>query len=75
MVVRESMSLDLLDKLITDIISVMEQLMSMTDSYDIGSWQHSNTSVEKTHGSQGLPHHQKHKAKRPMHHGVHRSVC
>lgn len=74
-VVRESMSLDLLDKLITDIVAVMEQLMSMKEGSDLVTWQHSNTSVEKEHGSQGLTHRQKHKAKRPMHHGVHRAVC
>ena len=75
-VVRESMSLDLLDKLITDIVAVMEQLISNTDNYDLAAWQsNANTSVEKQEGSQGLTHKNKHKARRPMHKGVHRTVC
>lgn len=74
-VVRESMSLDLLDKLITDIVHTMEQMCDMTDTSALAAWQHGSTSVEKEHGSQGLSHKHKHKARRPMHKGVHRTVC
>ncbi|GAM89733.1 hypothetical protein ANO11243_077720 [Dothideomycetidae sp. 11243] len=74
-VVRESMSMDLLDKLLTDVVAVMEQLMSMKSNIELACYEHSNTTVEKQLGSQGLTHKQKHKAKRPMHHGVHRTVC
>ncbi|KAF2149486.1 glutamate decarboxylase [Myriangium duriaei CBS 260.36] len=75
-VVRESMSLDLLDKLIEDIVAVMEQIQATDkDSFGLTAFQHSNTSIEKQHGSQGLQHHEKHKSKRPMRHGVHRAVC
>ncbi|KAJ8610737.1 hypothetical protein MRB53_038379 [Persea americana] len=72
-VVRESMSMDLLDRLITDICAVTETIMN-SDQADLQAWQ-PFTSPEKTHGSQGLPHHQRHKAKRPMAEGVHRAVC
>ncbi len=74
-VVRESMSLDLLDRLIADIISVTETLMN-SDEIDLAVWQPMpNSSVEKEHGSQGLTHKNKHHAKRPMSHGIHRGVC
>lgn len=69
-VVRETMSLDLLDRLISDIIAVTEVIMK-TDQVDLSVWQPSATqSVEKKHGSQGLPARKKHEAKRPMKHGV-----
>lgn len=70
---RESMSLDLLDRLITDICAVTETVME-SDTVDLAAWQ-PTPSAEKTHGSAGLPHHHRHKARRPMHEGVHRSVC
>lgn len=72
-VVRESMSLDLLDRLITDICAVTEQL-TQTDETDLAAWQ-PHTSVEKEHASLGHDHKNRHKAKRPMHQGVHRTVC
>ncbi|KAL8680730.1 MAG: hypothetical protein Q9186_003077 [Xanthomendoza sp. 1 TL-2023] len=73
-VVRESMSLDLLDRLITDIISVTEQLMN-TDAVDLAAFQPGATSVEKLHQSRGVDHRNKHLARRPMSEGVHRTVC
>lgn len=73
-VVRESMSLDLLDRLITDIISVTEQLMK-SDPMDLSAFQPGSTSIEKQHQSKGLDHAHKHKAQRPMSKGVHRTVC
>ncbi|KAF2994939.1 hypothetical protein E8E13_001844 [Curvularia kusanoi] len=44
-VVRESLSLDMIDRLVTDIGHVMEQLMS-TDTTDLAAWQPSNPSAE-----------------------------
>lgn len=79
-VVRESMSLDLLDRLINDIISVTESLMSI-DAASLATWQGSSTenhkvnSAEKKHASLGHDHKNKHKSNRPMKEGVHRSVC
>ena len=73
-VVRESMSRDLLDRLIADICSVTETLMN-TEEIDLKAWQPFASSVEKEHGSQGLRHHERHKAQRPMQDGVHRTVC
>lgn len=73
-VVRESMSLDLLDRLITDIISVTEQLMN-SDPIDLSAFQPGATSIEKQHQSKGVDHANKHKAHRPMSKGVHRTVC
>jgi glutamate decarboxylase len=75
-VVRESMSLDLLDRLISDIISVTENLMQ-SDAFDLSALQDAATSVEKSHGSAGKDARLRHKegSRRPMHHGVHRTVC
>ncbi|KAL8828404.1 MAG: hypothetical protein Q9170_006619 [Blastenia crenularia] len=73
-VVRESMSFDLLDRLITDIIAVTEQLMQ-SDPVDLAAFQPTATSVEKMHSSKGLDHRNRHKAERPMSDGVHRTVC
>lgn len=68
------MSLDLLDRLITDIISVTENLMN-SDPVDMAAFQTGARGVEKAHQSMGVDEKNKHKAKRPMAHGVHRTVC
>ncbi|PSN69047.1 glutamate decarboxylase [Corynespora cassiicola Philippines] len=73
-VVRETLSLDMIDRLITDICSVTEMLMK-SDTLDLAAWQPTSPSVEKQHSSHGLEAKNKHKARRPMHEGVHRSVC
>ncbi|KAF2172333.1 hypothetical protein M409DRAFT_63053 [Zasmidium cellare ATCC 36951] len=73
-VVRESMSLDLLDRLITDILAVTENIMN-TDAVDLQAWQPFDSSTEKKHASRGVHGQEKHKAKRPMGEGVHRAVC
>lgn len=73
-VVRESMSLDLLDRLISDIFTVTQTLMD-TDVVDLSAFQPGASSLEKEHQSTGHDSQHKHKAKRPMSHGVHRSVC
>jgi glutamate decarboxylase len=75
-VVRESMSLDLLDRLITDIFSVTQTLMQSSIG-DLSAFQGQDGGVEKQHGSQGLNQHDKNKgkSKQPMSQGVHRSVC
>ena len=69
------MSLDLLDRLITDICATTQQLMD-SDPIDLAPFQPGATGhFEKEHSSQGLRAHQKHKAQRPMSKGVHRTVC
>lgn len=68
------MSLDLLDRLISDIISVTETLIQ-SDAMDIAAFQPSSQTVEKQHSSLGYPAKDRHKAKRPMGEGVHRGVC
>lgn len=73
-VVRESLSLDMIDRLVTDICHVTETLVK-SDTADLAVWQPSTTSVEKEHASSGLKAEHKHKARRPMQEGVHRSVC
>ncbi|KAL9101845.1 MAG: hypothetical protein Q9163_002948 [Psora crenata] len=76
-VVRESMSLDLLDRLITDIISVTEQLMD-TAPIDLTPFQPGTVAVghvEKHAQSQGANQHTKHHAQTPMSKGGHRTVC
>lgn len=74
-VVRESMSLDLLDRLISDICVVTESLMS-ADQHDLAAYQPQSESIEKTHGGTGVNAKNRHeKQKRGMHTGVHRTVC
>lgn len=69
------MSLDLLDRLITDIFAVTQQLMT-TDAVDLAAFQPGGaTTVEKQHSIKGLEHRHKHKAHRPMSEGVYRTVC
>lgn len=73
-VVRESMSRDLLDRLIADICTVTETLMQ-SDNIDLTTWQPFANSTEKQHASAGHDHKNRHKARRPMQEGVHRTVC
>ena len=74
-VVRETMSMDLLDRLIADIFSITETLMQ-TDAVDLQAYQPSQSNtMEKQHGSAGHDRKNRHKSKRPMNQGVHRSVC
>lgn len=68
------MSLDLLDHLISDICAVTESVMN-SDATDLATWQPFAATQEKKHASAGLQSHEKHKARRPMSEGVHRSVC
>ena len=75
-VVRETMSMDLLDRLISDIFAVTENVMN-SDEIDLKVWQpfQNKNSAESTQGSLGAKSHETHKHKRPMSHGVHRTVC
>ena len=73
-VVRESMSMDLLDRLIADILTTTQSLMD-ADPIDLAAFQPGATTVEKHFMSTGVDHKNKHLAKRPMKEGVHRSVC
>jgi glutamate decarboxylase len=74
-VVRESLSLDMIDRLVADICAVTEMLMN-TDAVDLAAFQPSAApSIEKQHANKGLRREHKHKAQRPMSEGVHRSVC
>ena len=73
-VVRESMSMDLLDRLITDIVATTERMMN-SDPMDLAAFEPGSTSVEKQIMSKGVDHQNKHKAQRPMSKGVHRTVC
>ena len=75
-VVRESMSLDLLDRLISDIVDVTENLMS-SDAFDLSALQGAASSLEKSHMSVGKDARTQGKegSRHPMHEGVHRAVC
>lgn len=75
-VVRESMSMDLLDRLVSDILAVTES-MTTIDSVDLATWQPFHPSVEKKHASAGIGAKEKEagESERPMEEGVHRSVC
>lgn len=66
--------MDLLNRLITDICHVTENIIS-SDKQVLTAWESHNTSIEKDHASVGLNKKNKHKARRPMSEGVHRSVC
>ena len=76
-VVRESMSFDLLDRLIADICDVTSRLME-TSPGDLGfiHAEH-NTSAEKQLSSKGKPVEkgQGKDGERPMSDGIHRSIC
>lgn len=78
-VVRETMSLDLLNRLIADICSVTQTLME-TDVFDLaalGGLVHNTPSPEQQHQSLGKSADQRSKegSSRPMSEGVHRAVC
>jgi glutamate decarboxylase len=72
-VVRESLSLDMIDRLVTDICGVTEMLIK-TDAVDLAAFQPS-PSIEKQHANKGLRKEHKHKAQRPAGDGVYRTVC
>jgi glutamate decarboxylase len=75
-VVRETMSMDLLNLLITDIFSVTENVMN-SDEINLKVWQpfQEKTNAEATHGSLAAKPHETHKHKRRMLEDVHRTVC
>ncbi|KAF4637651.1 hypothetical protein G7Y89_g416 [Cudoniella acicularis] len=77
-VVRESMSFDLLDRLISDICATTQNLIE-SDQADLSILsKNKDNSAEKTHSSSGSHNEGKgqgHGGKRPMTEGVHRSVC
>jgi glutamate decarboxylase len=67
--------MDLLNRLIADIIQVTETLIHC-DQEDLATYQaEPSNSVEKKHGSKGVTHQNRDQAQRPMRDGVHRSVC
>lgn len=76
-VVRQSMSIDLLDRLVADIIAVTESLMEANTTADLAAWQPFSSSVEKTHASAGVSAKERHAGKhnRGMEEGIHRAVC
>ena len=65
------MSLDLLDRLITDIISVTETLMSL-EPVDLECFAQGSKSVEAKNSRNQKP---AKISERPMEEGVHRTVC
>lgn len=78
-VVRESMSFDLLDRLITDICETTQNLID-SDNQDLKILQAGkDTSIEKVHSSKGKLHDGQSShatiGKHPMTKGVHRTVC
>ena len=73
-VVRESMSMDLLARLVNDICLVTENIIQ-SDQIDLSAWQPFTATVEKQLSSAGLQSKDRHRAKKPMSAGIHRSVC
>jgi len=70
-VVRESMPMDLLDRLITDICSATETLTGMQD-FDLAAWQPFPKRGSSSHGAADGGHRL---ATSKMDSGIHRSVC
>ncbi|KAI9891866.1 MAG: hypothetical protein M1814_002251 [Vezdaea aestivalis] len=73
-VVRESISLDLLDRLISDIYKVTEMMMK-SEPVDLRAWAVGSSSFEKQNQSRGLPYERRGEAKTPASEGVYRGVC
>ncbi|KAI9674586.1 MAG: hypothetical protein M1829_003668 [Trizodia sp. TS-e1964] len=75
-VVRESMSLDLLDKLLADLFAVTQTLMEC-DEVDLQAFASSASSIAKSidNRHQGPAKREGRKQKAPMTEGVHRTVC
>ncbi|KAF2098027.1 glutamate decarboxylase [Rhizodiscina lignyota] len=76
-VVRESMSIDLLDRLVSDILAVTEMMMNTEAEIDLAAWAPFSGSVEKTHASPGISSKERlaGKSRNKMENGIHRSVC
>src|ERR1700761_341345 len=75
-VVRESMCLDLLDRLISDICTATEYLLADENRADLATWQpFAVKSLEKEHASLGSHSSDNVEPKRPKEEGVHRSTC
>ncbi|KAI9744505.1 MAG: hypothetical protein M1818_002034 [Claussenomyces sp. TS43310] len=77
-VIRESMSFDLLDRLIADICAITQDMIS-SDAQDLSILSRfKDNSIEKEHASRGQHREGKGQGrggKHPMTQGVHRSVC
>ncbi|KAL2387970.1 hypothetical protein RJ035_003740 [Blastomyces gilchristii] len=78
-VVRESMSADLIDRLVADIVAVTERLMA-TEPMDMAAFQTGPTSVARRrmisrHGHAEKETGLKWKGKKHHHKGIHRGVC
>jgi len=75
-VVRESMSMDLLIRLISDIIAVT-QTLTESDVGDLAVLQPAATAIEKHLQSLGIDakHRREYGSRRSMRQGVHSSVC
>ncbi|KAJ9245236.1 putative glutamate decarboxylase [Paecilomyces variotii] len=74
-VVRESMSADLVDRLISDIVAVTERLME-SDAVDLAQLQTGPTSLERSgDGKKRQKSHERKPGKHPMAKGIHKSVC
>jgi glutamate decarboxylase len=71
-VVRETLSMDMVDRLVTDICDVTETLMQ-SDKFDLVAWQPGTSSVEKQHRQAESK--DRKQDKPPMHEGIHRGVC
>jgi glutamate decarboxylase len=70
-VIRESMGMDLLDHLITDICVTTEALMKM-DDFDLATWHPFPSKTSSSHGTDSSGHRM---SVTEMDGGIHRSVC
>ena len=73
-VVRESFSLDILDRFLADIFAVTEGLMT-SDPVDLAAFAGGSTSFEKQNQSQGRSESGAIDSRHPMSGGIHKSVC
>ena len=77
-VVRESMSADLIDRLVADIVAVTEKLMT-TEPFDLAALHIGPTGIERKRAKPGRQREQAktvaERAEKPVAKGIHRQVC
>jgi glutamate decarboxylase len=73
-VVRESMAMDLLDRLIADIFTVTESLVKIEGSFDIAEWEAFPKKASSSRGTDDLGRRLTAR-KFPEGHAIYKSVC
>jgi glutamate decarboxylase len=78
-VIRESMALDLIDKLIADICAVTESLGDIENDFDLAAWEpfpkKQSSTKSKSHDSKNAKKDDGKGSKDGMKKGIHKAVC